>query len=336
MQSRNRIFWLWLAAVLWLAACSPGSSTPTPTQTAAATRSGDLTAYIPQRPTATPQPSDLSSPTPLPSPTPTPRKHIVKQGDDLFGISLFYGVPLEEIIAANPTVNPRAMSIGTELIIPPALTPQPTDASQPANIQQTPTPLPVETGPLRCTPAQDGGIWCFQLVRNPNERPLESLTGIFRLSNSSGIIFSQTAFLPLDTLPPGSALPLSSYFAPVVAANLGRDFRAGGEVISALPNPDDGRYINSRVENQKVMISASGLSAVVTFDVLLDQQEAVAGRVWAAATAYDSGGNVVGVRRWGKQGKNLLKSGQALPVEMHIYSVSGPISRVEVISEARP
>jgi hypothetical protein len=247
---------------------------------------------------------------------------------------------LEEIIAANPTVNPRAMSIGTQLIIPGAVTPEPEEANAAgasAAAQQTPTPLPVESGPIQCTRAQEGGIWCFQLVRNPHDTALEGLTGVFRLAEGSGgAVFAQTAFLPLDTLAPGSALPLTSYFAPEVAANLGESYQASSELIAALPNPDDGRYLRSHVENQKVMISANGRSAEVSLDVILDQQDSSAGRVWVAATAFDASGSVIGTRRWEKQGDARLQSGQALPVTLRIYSVSGAIARVELVSELRP
>lgn len=44
--------------------------------------------------------------------------HIVQAGESLFGIAVLYNVTVEEIIAANELVNPDALVVGQELIIP--------------------------------------------------------------------------------------------------------------------------------------------------------------------------------------------------------------------------
>ena len=36
----------------------------------------------------------------------------------MFSIALYYGITLDELKAANPEVNPNAMSLGTVLLIP--------------------------------------------------------------------------------------------------------------------------------------------------------------------------------------------------------------------------
>lgn len=325
-----------LAAVLLFTACS---NTPTGKTAPAApiARPGQLTPYASPSPTATAMPADPSTPTPLPSPTATPLVHEVKQGEDMMGIALRYGITLEELITANPTVNPRFMSIGTPLTIPASSTPAaPTEPAGPV-FGQTPTPIPAETGAITCTRAQDSGVWCFQLARNTQEFPLEGLTAVFRLSGSQPEpVLTQRAFLPLDRLPPGSSLPLAAYFPPQDAAALEGTLQASSELLVSLPSPDDGRYLTSHVENQKVLISTDGLSAVISLDVFLDQRGVEARRIWVAAVAYDASGRVIGARRWEKQGEALLKTGQSAPVQMNLYSVAGEISRVELISELRP
>ena len=61
--------------------------------------------------------------TSLPTPTPAlqeriANRHIVVAGDNLFQISLRYGVSMEAIIELNQLENPDALSIGQELLIP--------------------------------------------------------------------------------------------------------------------------------------------------------------------------------------------------------------------------
>lgn len=244
---------------------------------------------------------------------------------------------MEELIAANPTVNPRIMSIGTTLNIPQSKTPQPTLAAPSDGPIQTPTAMPVETKPIACTPTQEGGIWCFQLVHNPNDFPLESVTGEFRLREGPAQeVLSQTAHMLLDTLPAGASLPLMAYFDPDAAAGLGDAWQASSEIIAALPNPVDGRYVPGRIANQKALISADGLSAEVSLDISLAQPDSSARRVWVAATAYDAGGNVVGARRWEMAGAEPLQSGETLQVKMNVYSISRAIERVECMTELRP
>lgn len=320
---------------LLLVACSGADATPAPQASPAV--QGKLTPYSSPSPAATRAPTRALSATETPPPpSATPVTHTVKQGEDLSGLALRYGIDLAELIAANPTVNPRAMSVGTVLIIPPSKTPMLTGATAQAGALQTPTPIPIALGPLRCTRSRDGGIWCFQAAQNNQEFAIESLTGVIHLRGGDGKSVSQNAALPLDILYPGETLPLAAYFAPETAAGLVDPILGDSELHTALPYRDDGRYIPSRAENQKVFLSPDGLSADVTLDVALDANSGAANRVWVAAVAYDRQENIVGVRRWEKAGDDPLAAGSSLPVTLHIYSTGEIIARVAVISEARP
>lgn len=326
-----------LVAAMLLAACSNAGEAGTRVPTTAP-RAGQLTPYASPSPTAPPAiPPDPSTPTLLPSPTATPRIHEVIKGEDMMGIALRYGISLDELKAANPTVDPRFMSIGTALIIPESES-APT-ATLPAgpSAGQTPTPVPVESGTTHCTRMQDGGAWCFQLLHNNQDFPLEGVTAIFRLTGSQAEpVLEQRAFLPLDRLPPGTALPLAAFFAPQDTAGLTGPLAASSELLVSLPSPEDGRYLSSHAANQKVMISEDGLSAAITLDVVLDQPDTEARRIWVAAVAYDAAEQVIGVRRWEMQREEPLKTGQSMPVELNLYSTGGAISRVELIPELRP
>jgi LysM repeat protein len=69
-------------------------------------------------PTNTLQPPP--SPTAVPEATKAQRKHLVQRGENLFRISLRYGVPMEAIVAVNNIKNPALIYAGQVLIIPDA------------------------------------------------------------------------------------------------------------------------------------------------------------------------------------------------------------------------
>ena len=321
-----------------LAACAPAgvpgqSITPTP----GITFDGQLTPYHASTSTSrvTARPEETF--TPLPSPTPTPRTHQVKKGEDLGGIAYQYRVTVPELMAANPKVNPNAMSVGTLLTIPPSKTQMPTASPNPSAPSPSLTPIPLETGQLRCIRDQSQGIWCFLPVRNNQTFTLESISAVFQLASSGGALpLTRTAFLPLDLLPPGETLPLAAYFTPQEAQSLNGPFQASSTLLTALTGADNGRYIDTQLENEKVMISADGLSAAISADVRLKPEDAKAKRVWVAVVAYDAQGQVVGIRRWENGSGQVLQNGAALPVAVNIYSVSGSINKVSLIAEARP
>lgn len=252
------------------------------------------------------------------------------------GIAWQYRVSLEDLMTANPTVQPYLLRIGDELVIPPATTPEPPPAGTTSE-PPIPTPMPVEIGRLNCAEEKDGGVWCFLPVHNSGPAPLESLSALIRLADAeAATILPQEAFPPLDVLPPGESLPLIAYFTPAQSSQLSRPFQASAEILTALPSPDDGRYLPAAVEDQKVIIAADELSAAVEANLVLTSPGSTAQRIWAAAVAYDADGNIAGVRKWESTAEKALESGQKLPVQLQIYSVSAPIERVEILVQARP
>ena len=250
----------------------------------------------------------------------------------MFGIALRYGISLDELRTANPTVNPNFLSIGTNLVIPDPLTPMPSTA------QPTATPVPVAFGPLDCARSADGGAWCFQPVQNTQDFALESVRAIFRLTDAGAQqIIPQQAFLPLDVLPAGTTLPLYAYFPPESIAALSGPLAGSSELQGALPHREDGRYLAVELTNQKAAIRADGLSAQVSADAsLMQEADDPASRLWIAAIAFDAQGRVTGVRRWEMPEGTTLEQGKSLPVVFDLYSTAGSIERVELIAEARP
>lgn len=310
---------------LLLAACAPQvveiTATPRPT------RPGELTPYTGPTATATPTPGAPDTPTPLPSATPTPRSHVVRKGEDMFGIALRYGVPLDELMAANPEIDPRWMSVGAVLIIPAA---QHTPTPDPNNPPQ-PTPVGLEVEPPVCYPSGEGGLWCFARAENRQEFSVEGVAVNIRLfDQESGQILEQSAYPPLNLLPPGGFLPLAGYF-PAPAP---RDFVVTAELISALPvPPESGRYLEVAQGDIKVEIAGNGLWAKVSGNLSLAGGDIPARMVFAAAVAFDSDGRIVGVRRW-EDGE--LAPGESQPFELLVYTAGPPIVSVSVLAEGIP
>lgn len=323
-----------ILAGLVIVACSGAPADRlTPGPSAVPTRAGELTPLASPTTTESPTPQDPSTPTPLPTFTPTLRSHTVQQGEDMFGIAWRYRVSLEDLKTANPTVHPNLLSIGAQLVIPYSETPVPPASSSQTGPPGTITPVPVDAQRANCWRTEEGGAWCIQPIQNDQDYPLESVSAVFQLvDRETQASHSQAAFLPLDILPPGKTLPLMAYFPPP----LPQAFDVHSQLRTGLPSPDDGRYLPAHAENARVMIDASGLSAQIYLDAVLDLTDTTGQRVWVVAVAYNASEQIVGVRRWENEPSQVLVSGQALPVEMQVYSLSGPIARVDLLIEARP
>lgn len=326
----KRILPALLAVALLLAGCGPAGEQPTGAAPAVNPPGADVrfTPYA----SATPSPSSTPTPpgtaTPLPSPSPTPRQHTVERGQDMGGIAFLYGLSLEELMAANPNVNPNSMSIGTVLLIPGS-------AARPASADSTAapslTPVPLQAGAVTCAATREGGAWCFLPVTNTTGTALENLSAVIRLADdASGAIVSQTALPPLDRLAPGATMPLTAYFpAPVPEA-----FHAGGELLTAMPVAGGGRYREAVLVDTQITIDPGGLSANARGAVRLEDGQDDAQHVWVVAVAYDADGTLVGVRRW--EAEQPLPAGDALAFDFAVYSTGAPIQSVELLVQARP
>jgi LysM repeat protein len=319
-----------ICIALILAACSAAPTAVLP-PLASATAGGrlpssELTPYTPPAPGQTQTSGDHSTPAPLPTLTPTPMTHIIKEGEDMFGLAYRYGVGLDVLMTANPSVNPRAMTVGGVLIIPAGNKPTATA------VNPSPTPLSVQVGQPFCFRGLDAGLTCLVPVSNDTGEAVENLSGRVRLLvQPSGEMIELPAFPVLNLLPSGSSQPLVAY----LAAPAPEEFQAGAELLTALPLAGgDARYLPAGLEGVKVQIAPDGLSAQVGGSVTLEGSAGEAKTMWVAGVAYDAAGRMIGVRRW--ENSEPLGAGGAMDWTLSVYSLQGAITRVEVFVEARP
>jgi LysM repeat protein len=284
--------WQVAAALLMVSLAACESATPTASPSSVYSPPAALTPYWTPTPSRTPNlPTPLATLAALPltpAPSATPFTHTVAQGETMLGIALKYGIPLEDLLAANPGVDPQFLSVDTQLVIP--------LAGQIPETLPTPTPLAVHwSGPV-CYRSADGGAWCFVLVQNDQPAGLENLSARIGLFDTQGQnVASQVAIPALNLLPAGRALPLMAYFA----SPLPETFTARAELLTALAvAAGDARYLAAEVNGLAVQVEAGGLQAAVGGQLWLAGQSPAPALAWVAAVAYDASGQVVGVRKW--------------------------------------
>lgn len=298
-----------------LSSCSQPTIQPTPT----INPTGVLTPYHTITPSSVPVTTKAMVTIPVtPAPTPTPFTHTVIKGETMLGIAFQYGISLGDLQAANPTVDPHFLSVGTQLIIP-------MNGEIPESMP-TLAPAPVEWQQPECYRTGDGGAWCILPVRNQLETDVENISAWIGLFTPQGTnIAGQVAYAPLNILRMDATMPLMSYFS----GPLPEGFETQSQILSGLAvASDDPRYLDLDANVQRVEISTDGKQAVVSGEVVLPNDIPQPSQLWALIVAYDSIGNIVGSRRWESSGEAQFK----LPV----YSIAGRIDHVEVLTEARP
>ena len=120
-------------------------------------------------PTATPAPY-TPAPTPTPTLTPTPVLHTIQAGQSLLTLSGQYGVSVAALQEANGILDPRALQIGQQLIIPQEILPEGS-----ADLTPTPTPLPISIHNIHFGETSIGGLWILGEIQNTSDTALEQV-----------------------------------------------------------------------------------------------------------------------------------------------------------------
>ena len=336
MHRQWRFIFLYLIlAGLALSACASG--TPATQENPTGTPEGTLRLFPTDTPTGTPLPTGFVTATPSPTITPTPTQvyYEVQLNDDMYAIAFRYGLEPQAIMTANPDVNPNAMVVGMQLLIPVTPSPEPTatpttNATAAAEETNTPAPQAVTLHEPDCYPDAAGGLWCFILAENENDSPRENVAAQVTLTDGE-TTRQETAIMSLNLLPSGAALPLIAYFQGPLPAQ----YTISAELDFFLPvMPDDARYLAVEIKDDAVEISVDGAIAHATGTLALSGEQRDAQYTWVSATALDAEGHVVAVRRW--DATVPLVAGGELPFEISLYSFSGEIDRVILMAEAQP
>ncbi len=298
-----------LLCVLLFSACA--SPSPQPSNSA-------LQAYFTSTPSLTPAPNVIIiAETPLP--TATPFIYVIQEGDTFSELAERFKISQDDLRAANPDVSPNSMTIGTTLLIP--------NSSSALADASTPTPVPAPVTQTVCHPTADNGLWCFALIQNNTPDVLENISAqITLLDENNNALASQTAFMPLDIIPPNSSLPVYVFFANISASE-----NIQVQLLSAIQS-NSSRYLPATLNNTIAKINWNGLTAQLSGQIHLPAESTAATQVWVAAVAYDKDGRVVGVKRW--EG-GAIQPGGSISFSFLVSSLGSAIDAVEFVVQAK-
>ena len=257
-----------------------------------------------------------------PVPSATPFVYTIKSGDTFSELAEQFKISQDELRAANPDVSPNSMPVGKTLLIP--------GSSNALAAASTPTPVPAASRVTQtvCHPTADNGLWCFALIQNDTPDILENVSAqITLLDESNNVLASQTAFMPLDIIPPNASLPVYVFF-PNTPANTNIQV----QVLSAVQS-NTSRYLPAKLNNTIAKVDWNGLTAQLSGQVTLPAESTAATQVWVAAVAYDKDGRVVGLKRW--EG-GAVQPGRSIAFSFFVSSLGSAIDAVEFFVEAKP
>ena len=337
---RSKVLLLLLAVTLVsISGCLVEIEYP-PTKTVVSTNTPTLQPSHTPLPSLTATESPTLAPTNTQTPTPAPVTWTVGKGDELMAIAFYYGITLDELLAANPSVTPNWMSVGTVLQIPVTPTPLPTATATPAptntaQILQTQTATP--SGPLElqgepsCYQNPLGELNCLVLIKNQGEETLENPSVSFRITSPESDYESElVVFAPLNLLQPGSSLPILASFPAPVPEN----YDVEAEIDYWLPTmPDDDRYAETEILDSNIQLSEDDAIADVNGKISVDSAYREIASLWLLAVAFDQDGNPVGFRRW--EAALPIDNVKAIAFNTIVYSLGPGIDRIELMAEAR-
>ncbi len=318
--------WFLVLFLVFLTACNQAEAEATPVPTA--TRiTGDLTPFASKTPVQATQ-APAARATLTPAPTPTPQIHVVALDETLISIAYAYGITLEQLQNANPEVNPWAIYVGDEIIIPYV---EPGDQTDP-NAAPAPDPEPVELSEAICTAEASGGLWCLWTATNPPDTGTENILVEILLDDGTTTL-SKTVTAPVNISTAGQRVPLGAFFSAQELAGMADPITAQVTLLQALPlSSTTSRYVPVTLNDGLITIKSDHRSAVITGDLLVS---ADASSVWVVAAAYDQNENLVGFLRWSQEA--ALSAGASLPLEMQVFTVGdSEVASVELLLESHP
>jgi LysM repeat protein len=254
--------------------------------------------------TPTPQPS------PSPTPTATPVIYIIEEGDTLLGLSLEFGVSLDDILALNPGVQPQLLLIGQQVILPPPPTP--------AAVAPGGTAVPLAVGVVNVNRYRSpvGGLWLVGEVENSGSQAVEDIQLSLTLVDDGGrALQAVNVWVLPGVIPAGGRAPFGVLLQrpPDNVAGL-QAAVIGGQTVIDLGN----RYLDLAVSQGRVNIETD--QATVS-GVLTNRGQSAAANVLLVATLYDAQGNVSGYQQLLLEGP--LQPGQSVEFNIPVAPPGG-------------
>jgi len=268
--------------------------------------------------------SPIATAIPTLGPSPTPFIHVVQKDDSLLGIAYRYGVSMDDLLAANPGIDPRILSIDQEIIIPL------TEGDPISNLLPTATPIPLQLSEVICYPNQSLSFWCISTLENDGEDPLEAVSIVLSIWDENGVMIeAKTAYSLLNLIPAGAEFPLAVNFSgfsddyayaivsPVSAfpARTVDERFIAFEVILDVDDPSDD-FTSWRIAGRLISKDADGRTAA---------------RAAILVVALDDGDQIIGFRKL--KFSSEIGAGEELLFETEVFSLGPVIERIEIYAE---
>ena len=312
---------LFVAAVA--AACGQ-VITVTPTPTPQPTPTIDVALAL-ATPPDTPTPAPYTpEPTATPTITPTPVLYVIQSGESLGAIAERFNVSVAALQEANGILDPRALQIGQELVIP-----SEEEAETAEDVTPTPTPMPLAVENIHLSDTAIGGLWVMGEVLNTSETALEQVrVGVTLVDANGADLGSADALVALDLVDVGEAAPFAILFGSA-PPDFDR-YRVG--VLSAVP-----AYVGSYYRDLEIRDLSGGAEGVASYVVsgrVYNDGPEEAVDVQVVLTAYDPLNRVIAMRTIAPE-YNVAPVGGETAFSAVLSPVGGPVTRVAAVAQGR-
>jgi LysM repeat protein len=296
--------------------------TPTPTVQPTATVALEV-ALVGTAPTLTPAPY-TPAPTPTPTVTPTPVLHTIQAGESLLAIASRYGVSVAAMQETNGILDPRALQVGQQLIVP-----RQEEFAENSIATATPTPLPVEVQNLHFSETALGGRWVLGEVLNSTGIPIEQVrVGVSLLDEDGEEVAQAQELVALDLVDVNETAP----FAVLFNETIGSFDRYRVYPLSAVPAYVGSYYRDLVVEG--VEIESHRYASYTIRGTIRNTGPEEAVSVFVVITAYDPMDRVVAMRQ-APPDHNVVARGGETTFSVILSPTGGPVVRVVAAAQGR-
>jgi hypothetical protein len=246
---------------------------------------------------------------------------LVEEGETLLDIAYRYSVELNELLVANPGINPRFLSIGQPLLIPGP------GGEVIGALAPTTTPHPVQLEPAQCYQVPSGALWCLTIAAHTGGGYIEGLAlAISLLGSDFETVRSEIAYSPLNVLSADFPMPIGALFEPPLPEFTGVDL----SVISSVLIEDTGdRYLPIEWSLDGSERAANGLSWMASGTIEIPSLAEVDVRVVLLVSALSSDGGLLGFKTW-----DTVTQSNSVPFDIMVFSLGSEIDHISIQAEA--